>query len=136
MSLRARLLALLVGLTAAGLLVVSAVSYAALSSYLSKRVDRQAVSALFDVSRELDDDDHHGPPGGPPPGQIPEGTYGALRDASGQVVAQKTLAFGTAQRAYPHIPADLPVNTGLDDPRTVDGHGYRFIAAAVPGGSL
>src|SRR3954468_2579939 len=98
MSLRARLMALLVGLSALGLIVVGAVSYAALRSYLSERVDKQAVSALNVVYIQLDRiHGEHGfgpPPGGGPGPAIPEGTYGALRDNDGRLLNDTTFAFG------------------------------------------
>jgi two-component system OmpR family sensor kinase len=130
MSLRARLLALLVALAASGLVIVSAASYAALRSYLSERVDRQAVSALIEVSRELDD---RGPHGGPP-GRIAEGTYAAVRDADGAIVEEKTFAFRDRGRPAPEIPDGLPLTIDLDQPRTVDDNGYRYVAAALEGG--
>jgi two-component system OmpR family sensor kinase len=140
MSLRARLLALLVALAALGILLVGGVSYAALRSYLSDRVDRQAVSALNDVYHELDAiHGHRGfgpPPGGPggPGGSIPEGTYGALLDIDGRLLNDTTFAFGDDERDEPAIPADLPISREADHPLTLDEKGYRFIATHTPEG--
>src|SRR4051794_38465008 len=94
MSLRARLVALLVALAAAGLLIVAAASYAALRNQLYERLDKQAVSALFQLPHEFDD--HRGPGGfGPPPDrELPGGTYGELRDADGDVVDKATIGYG------------------------------------------
>ena len=55
MSLRARLLACLVGLAAAGLIVVGAVTYAEQRSFLLARIDQQAIAAPQSVARALDD---------------------------------------------------------------------------------
>jgi two-component system OmpR family sensor kinase len=140
MSLRARLLALLVALAAAGLLVVGATSYAALRSYLSERVDRQAVTALDEVYHQLDA--IHGHEGfGPPPGRpggparsIPEGSYGALLDTDNRLLNDTTFAFGENEHGTPRIPERLPISRDAADPRTIDTDGYRFIAAHTPEG--
>ncbi|MEA2126843.1 MAG: two-component system, OmpR family, sensor kinase, partial [Solirubrobacteraceae bacterium] len=139
MSLRARLLALLVALSAAGLLVVGGVSYAALRSYLSQRVDRQAVSALQEVYVDLDrihGEHGFGPPGRPdgPERSIPEGTYGALRDKDDRLLNDKTFAFRDHGHKKPTIPARLPLSSDPDTPHTIDSGGYRFIAARTPAG--
>jgi two-component system OmpR family sensor kinase len=55
MSLRARLLAGLVALAAAGLVVVGVVTYAEQRSFLLQRVDQQVIAAPQSVSRALDD---------------------------------------------------------------------------------
>src|SRR4030081_3384735 len=55
MSLRARLLACLVGLAAAGLIVVGVVTYAEQRSFLLARTDQQAIAAPQSVARALDD---------------------------------------------------------------------------------
>jgi two-component system, OmpR family, sensor kinase len=142
MSLRARLLAVLVALAALGLLILGAVSYAALRSYLYDRLDRQTVSALFEVEHRLLDEGHPpgvpggpGPGDGPPPGaQIPDGAYGALRDANGHVVDETTLSFAGSGTTAPDLPADIPVTSDPDEPRAVDADGFRVVAAAVSGG--
>jgi two-component system OmpR family sensor kinase len=54
LSLRARLLIALIGLVAAGLIVVSAVTYAEQRSFLLDRLDQQAEAALEVVSFQLD----------------------------------------------------------------------------------
>ncbi len=134
MSLRARLLALLVALSAAGLIVVGAVSYAALRGQLYDRLDKQAVSALFQLPEEFDD--HRGPGGfgGPraPDRQLPGGTYGEVRSATGRVLEKTTIGYGSSAR--PDLPEDPPVTTDLDDPHLVDADGYRVVAASLRGG--
>lgn len=138
MSLRARLLALLVGLAALALLVVGGVSYAALRDQLYQRLDKQAVSALFQLPREFDDHGGPGRPGGgaPPDRQLPGGTYGEVRNTAGRVLERTTIgAFGRGER--PDLPDDPPITTDLDEPRAVDADGYRVVAAELrDGGTL
>src|SRR5919108_1691197 len=95
-SLRARLLAAVLVLSAAGLLLLGAITYAEQRSFLLDRVDQQARAAPPAVARALGDagvgpklpdrdrdhDRRGGPPGGPggpPDGEqrfVPQGTYG------------------------------------------------------------
>src|SRR3954447_7644233 len=94
-SLRARLLAAVLILSAVGLLLLAAITYAEQRSFLLDRIDAQARSAppavahaLADagIAPRLPDADHdgrggdRGGPGGPPPGggdqrSVPPGTY-------------------------------------------------------------
>ena len=55
MSLRARLIAVLLALAAAGMLVLGAVTYATQRSFLTERVDEQARAAQAAVAPALDD---------------------------------------------------------------------------------
>jgi two-component system OmpR family sensor kinase len=124
-SLRARLLAGLLGLTAVGLLLVGAITYVEQRSFLLERVNQQARAAPAAVGRALGDEGFGGPPhrGGPrrdaaPAGAgPPPGTYGQERDASGRVVDETVLDYGQNLTADPAIPADLPTGRLI----TVDG---------------
>ncbi len=146
MSLRGRLLILLVGLSAAGLIVVGSVSYAALRSYLLDRVDQQAVDGVEQVGHQLAESRYpdDGPGGGPGPArQLPEGTYGALRDSRGRVVDDFVFSYGAGSLPRPIVPAELPLTTSRDEPRLVNADARsgssRFRLLAVPlaaGGSL
>ncbi len=132
MSLRARLVLGMLALTALGLLVAGAVTYAEQKSSLQGRVDEQARAALPSVSHQLDDkgvnvlgyESRHrfgGPPGpgdrdggGPGGGggpdatvNLPPGTYGQRRDASGEVLGNVVFSYGEQPLAVPKIPADL-----------------------------
>ena len=87
-SLRARLLAGLLALTAAGMLIAGAVTYAEQRSFSYQRVDEQTRDAPFLLARELDAGDGDGGraggpdgPGGGASGPLgpPAGTYGELR---------------------------------------------------------
>ena len=127
MSLRARLVLGMLALTALGLLVAGAVTYAEQKSFLQDRVDQQARAALPSVSRELDEQGRErsrlreparvrrsagaGRPGqvaGPgaavarmPRVNLPPGTYGQRRDASGEVLGNVVLSYGEEPLAGP-----------------------------------
>jgi two-component system OmpR family sensor kinase len=122
MSLRTRLVATLLLLAAAGLLTLGVVTYATQRSFLNQRVDDQARTALPTVDLKLGD--HHGSggpggPGDPGPGgpgarpdralfDLPSGTYGQRRDATGKIV--KSVVLGAAVGATsspPKLPATM-----------------------------
>ena len=120
-SLRARLLATLLALTAIGLLLLGGITYAEQRSFLYDRADDQLRAAIPQVVHELTDGDRDrymprgGGPGGGPDFGPPAGTYGQLRDASGQVVADHTFRYGSTDAeseettaAEPKIPRRLP----------------------------
>lgn len=149
LSLRARLLILLVVLAAVGLAAASFVSYRALHNYLYDRVDQQLEAAVFPISIRLSQqidgqpmpDFGPGPGtgegGGPgPTGGLPSGTYGQLETAGGEVVAHTPVRLLGEELPLPAIPADLePTGRGeAIAPVTVGERGggsERFRAAAV-----
>ena len=147
-SLRARLIAGLLALTAAGLLIAGAVTYFEQRSFLLTRVEQQAVAAAPALAHQVgstgvplpDRDDHsaraghddHGPGGGPPLDSVnlPPGTYGQLRDASGAVLGHTAISYGQKLPPAPKIPAKL----GIGKPITVSsvssgGPRYRVVAS-------
>ncbi len=69
-------------------------------------------------------------PGGPPGDvNLPPGTYGQLRSATGKVVDQVVLSYGQAAPSPPRIPSDLPVDRLLTVPsRRDDDLRYRVLA--------
>jgi len=132
-SLRARLLAGLLALTAAGMLIAGAVTYAEQRSFSYQRVDEQTRDAPFLLARELDAGDGDGGraggpdgPGGGDSGPLgpPAGTYGELRTPAG--TRSVTLPVGSGITAKP----DLPVDPPLDKLFTVSGDGGRYRALA------
>ena len=134
-SLRARLLAGLLALTAAGMLIAGAVTYAEQRSFLLQRADEQTRDAPFVLGRALDGDDgdegpRPGGPGGNDGGPLgpPAGTYGELRTAAGTKAV--TLPVGSGITAKPDLPRDLPlgklVTVAGDDGR------YRVLAQRDP----
>jgi two-component system OmpR family sensor kinase len=152
MSLRARLMLGLLALAAVGLVIVDAVSYTELRSYLLDRVDHQVQSAVPLVGRSLVGPEliqRHvrdrgrpplpvppplsGEPEGAPP--LPPGVFGELRKANGKV---KPFRFpGQRAAAKPELPAQIPVSRspGSLDVFTVPGTGSaEFRAAALSPG--
>jgi len=139
-SLRARLLAGLLALTAAGMLIAGGVTYAEQRSFAYERVDTQTRDAPFLLGRELDGDDRDdGPrPGGSPRGDDPlgppAGTYGELR--TGTRTTSTTLPVGSGITAKPDLPEQVPLGRLF----TVDGDDgrYRVLAQRDPrsGGTL
>jgi two-component system OmpR family sensor kinase len=135
-SLRARVLASVLALAAAGLLILAAVIYAEQRSFLQGRLDQEARAAGPAVSQALDNagyssDSDDAPaarvPGGEPnaasgplrsggdPGHgepnlnLPPGTYGQRRSASGVVLGHVLISFGQAAPPTPIIPAHVKV---------------------------
>ena len=123
-SLRSRLLASLLAITAVGLLLLGGITYLGQRSFELDRLDEQIRRAPPVAAAALDDDrfDPGGQGGdGPPPGGrgpgLPSGTYVERRDASGEFVNSTTFAYGQDITADPALPADIPLRT----PFTVDG---------------
>jgi two-component system, OmpR family, sensor kinase len=158
LSLRARLLVLLVALAVVGLAVADFASYRALHNYLYDRVDQQLESAVDPVSLFLADKAgeaepgrgfgpgpgaeglaggvERGGPGGPGPGgHLPTTAYGQLRAADGEILAHTSSNFFGEKVPTPELPADLEATrSGAISPVTVGERGggsEEFRAAAV-----
>ena len=161
-SLRARLLASVLALSAAGLVALAAVTYAEQRSFLLGRIDSQIERARPALSFALDNagfrpggggrpptaagngfprdgsGDHGGggppgPDGGGPNLNLPPGTYGQRRDAQGKVLGHVLITYGQTAPAAPRIPAQIP----LGRPFTVGSVGksglrYRAYASRDP----
>ncbi len=136
-SLRTRLLVSVLILSAAGLLALAAVTYTEQRSFLLGRVDtqlREAGPALsFALQQAASGSEgeagsiasgappgaqgagrggpHGGPPGAGHSPNLPPGTYGQRRSASGKVLGHVLISYGQAVPAAPSIPAQVPVNT-------------------------
>ena len=143
-SLRARLIAGLLALTAVGLLIAATVTYVEQRSFQLQRVDEQAVAAAPAMSHQLDESGYRAPgdshfPGGPVNGRggprpddnvnLPPGTYGQRRTATGNVLGHTAISYDQALPPPPKIPADLKVGEHI----TVDsvkegGPRYRVVA--------
>jgi two-component system OmpR family sensor kinase len=143
-SLRARLLAAVLALTACGLLLAGAITYVEQRSFQYSRVDQELKAAIDPVSIALErmagdggpDTGHEGPdqgrgPGGGPNFGIPAGTYGQKRDATGQVIVDHVFSVNqTTVTAKPALPAKLTIGHVI----TVNGQTgvdtrYRVVAA-------
>jgi two-component system OmpR family sensor kinase len=147
-SLRARLIAGLLVLTAAGLLVAATVTYVEQRSFLLARVDDQAEAAAPAMAHKLDESGYRPPPdafGGPGPGggpgygdrgrprpenvNLPSGTYGQRRTASGQVLGHTAISYGDKLPSPPKIPAKLEVGEHITVNSKSGGLRYRVVAS-------
>lgn len=142
MSLRARLVATLLALSAAALLALGAITYASQRSFEENRVDDQTSAALLAVERVLAEESGETPSFGPlagdrpggapgPEANLPPGTYGQRRNADGTVQVDAELTYG--QDALPK--PDLPSNMSPGQVITVDAEGdsdLRYRARATP----
>jgi two-component system OmpR family sensor kinase len=153
-SLRARLLAGMVALVAAGLTVAAFVTYEEQRSFLLTRVDQQVLSATVAISAQLRLHHFH-PPGAfpnlrssgaragafrnrrPPPGDfghpfphpraadiLPPGTFGELRGANGKVIRQRTFSYGAAAGRSPTVPASVPLSSRSGKTRLFTVHSH------------
>jgi two-component system OmpR family sensor kinase len=148
-SLRARLVAGLLALTAVGLLVLAGVTYATQRSFLLAQVDQQTREAPGPVSRELafrgvgpahheegggrDPDDRALRADSPPDFGLPLGTYGEKRDASGKVLGGYAAGYEVSTATAPKLPAHLPLGRLVTI--TSRGERYRVLATPDPFGS-
>jgi two-component system OmpR family sensor kinase len=141
MSLRARLIAGLLVVAAAGLVLLASITYAEQRSFLLDRTDQQAAAARGAVEHELYDEsdrDLPGPPPGAGPGgrddvNLPPGTYGERRDANGHVVGSPVfLTYDQSSLPRPEIPSHLEPGEAI----TVGAKGnsdlkYRVLATSA-----
>jgi two-component system OmpR family sensor kinase len=140
-SLRTRLVAGLLAVTAVGMLLVGVITYTEQRSFLIDRVDQQVRAASPAIDRALSErginvpgyTGHTGrgrgpaasgvggveggdgpPPGGGTPGgvggrpggpiDLPPGTYGQRRDATGKVLGSVRITYGQGSFAAPKLP--------------------------------
>jgi two-component system, OmpR family, sensor kinase len=133
-SLRARLVAALLGVAAAGLLLLGAVTYFEQRSFLYDRVEDQAQAAEGPLLGELEHRSFREGPrdGGPKDSDLPAGVYGELRDARGRVRGRAVLdPFDQGVSAEPQIPDGLEPG----DETIVGGdRDYRVFASDAGGG--
>jgi two-component system OmpR family sensor kinase len=142
-SLRARLIAGLLMLAAAGLLTLGGVTYAEQRSFLLDRVDQQLHAAIGPISAALDGRliapegaNRFAPPGSGGPGfGLPQGTYGERRNSVGAITATTTVQrYGHRSIAHPNIPAHLLAGNVLTvSGRAGDANTYRVLATPDPG---
>ena len=128
MSLRARLLAVVVSLTAVGLVVASVVTYQQLRSFLVDRVDHQAQGSAEAISRQLE----HGRPAGPGGfdaiGIANPGLYVGAFNSTGAVT---WAALGTRPGETPLPQPKLPAGSAAKAATTTE----PFTVDAVKGGT-
>jgi two-component system, OmpR family, sensor kinase len=151
-SLRTRVLASVLLLSAAGLVALAAVTYAEQRSFLQERVDQEVTAAGPALSQALDSagfrptsngqvsagssrpGDGRIPRGGPTRGgpnlNLPPGTYGQRRDAQGKVLGHVLFRYGQAAAAAPRIPAQVPMGR-LFTVGSVGSSGLRYRAYVI-----
>jgi two-component system, OmpR family, sensor kinase len=157
MSLRARLLAGMVVLVAAGLAVAALATYEEQRSFLLDRVDQQVESALVPLSFQLRLSDGptatgrgagrpfsgsfrfgRRPSGLGPAAVLPPGTFGEVLGPNGKVLRRRTFSYGETAVPAPTLPAHLPLTPPGGTPRLFTVHSstgadlrYRAVALAV-----
>lgn len=151
MTLRLRLILTLVGLAAAGLVIVAVATHTLLEEYLVDRVDQQlsvarlaaGVALRTGMGDMMDGDGMEMPGGRRNAGRalLPPGTYGELRNSSGETLGAVTFAYGTGDSGRPDLPDDL--NDTARDERgdalfTVDARGggessFRVLMTPIGG---
>jgi len=140
MTLRLRLLLVLVGIVAAGLVVADVVIYNQLGSFLNGRTDQELSQSAQTVANGLDRC-LSGPGslgGGPfdcsqyfrfgPGSTLPVGTYVKLLDGNGTVVIGGFLTPNTPTSATPALPGQLPGSTSQST-------SAEYFSAQSPGGN-
>ena len=129
MSLRLRLLLLVVGFVAAGLLITDVVTYNSLKSFLTTRVDQQLTAAAYPVGRALLSSSGLGP-------EVP-----AAPDSTGPTSGSASTATGSSSAAS----AASAASQRLFGPTKKNGHnilvppgtyGYLRSSAGTKGASL
>jgi two-component system OmpR family sensor kinase len=144
-SLRARLLAALLALTAVGLLLLGTITYLEQRSFELDRISDQARSAPPAVRAALEeqgiaglpsrDEGRERPPGGGPGSGLPPGTYGEVRDADGNVLGSHVFETGVDITAEPDLPSDIPVGRVFTvHGKNGDDSEYRVFAQSDPRG--
>jgi two-component system, OmpR family, sensor kinase len=150
-SLRARLIATLLALSAAAMLVLGGITYASQRSFEEDRVNDQTRAAGPAVDRALDeqgvpggrsfdrDHDEGRPPNGGGPGpeaNLPPGTYGQRRSASGKVLGHVVLSYGQEELEPPDLPRQMtPGELYTVDAKGSGGLQYRARATPTGGGT-
>jgi two-component system OmpR family sensor kinase len=155
LSLRARLLAGMVALVAAGLAVAAVVTYEEQRSFLLDRVDQQVQSAVLPSAFLLRPPDTRLPRNsagrrpfggvlgrrtpGLGPATLPPGTFAELRGADGKVIRERTFSYGEASAPAPKLPSKLPLSRA-GEPLSVftvqaqGGSGLSYRAATFSAG--
>jgi two-component system OmpR family sensor kinase len=142
MTLRTRLVALLIALAASGMMLLGAITYISQKDYQNARVDEQTRSAETAVSHQLDSKLGIVPTSargsGPRPenANLPSGTYGQRRAAGGTVLASTSISYGEQSLPAPKLPAHLAGGRILTVGAVSGGLRYRVRASVEPNGQI
>ena len=137
MTLRTRLLIVLVGIVLVGLLVSGIVTYKSLESFLVSRLDQQLVNSPAQASHALQECIRQDTPQCTTTEvpAVPSGTFGQLRVQGGQTYSAWFLLTSSSQPPQPNLPANVTVSTPQDptifDAVSSSGLTYRVFAVAV-----
>jgi two-component system OmpR family sensor kinase len=146
-SLRSRLLAALLALTALGLLLLGGITYVEQRSFELTRIEDQlrgapplvagAVGEQGVTAEPRSRPDTGPPPGGAPGSGLPAGTYGEVRDANGDRIASHVFTYGQDITADPKLPHDIPLGRVFTvGGRNGDENTYRVYADRLRGGRI
>jgi two-component system OmpR family sensor kinase len=142
MTLRTRLVALLIALAASGMMLLGAITYISQKDYQNSRIDEQTRTAEAAVSHQLDSKLGIAPTSvggsGPRPenANLPSGTYGQRRAADGTALASTTISYGEQALAAPKLPAHLAGGRIITVDAVSGGLRYRVRADVEPDGQL
>jgi two-component system OmpR family sensor kinase len=151
-TLRARLVVGLVALAAVGLVALAGITYAEQRSFLLDRVDQQLADSGEQLAHALAEQGvgrAPGPAGGPgggpgapggPGGKgpaltLPQGTWGARFDSSGDRIGQPVvIVYGesSADLAQPQLPSTLPSSDESFTVDATDGDDGQFRVRVLP----
>ncbi|MFN2606302.1 MAG: sensor histidine kinase [Acidimicrobiales bacterium] len=138
MSLRSRLLLVVLGLVVVGLAVTDVVTYRALSSFLLHRVDQQLAAAYDPVSNQFNPR-FRDRPAGVSDATIPAGSWAFVVDPSGHVVTQARFLY-TGQTGEAPEPDIDGANFSSNEAFTVGSRSgssrFRVLAAGFGGNRL
>jgi two-component system OmpR family sensor kinase len=112
-TLRLRLLLVLVGIVAGGLIVSDVVTYTSLKSFLATRLDQQLLAAPGPVAHALELCLGTGQANCELPSDtsVLPGTYGQLRNPSNGNVLLNACFFNGHRARYAHLPSPLPLSS-------------------------
>jgi two-component system OmpR family sensor kinase len=140
LTIRVRLVMVVVALLASGLLVADLVAVAALRSYLLDRVDETISMSEPAVLRVLSRDELAAGPAVPSGGFLPPSTrgatvYAARVDGDGETVAAIPTAFLDSENVLSDLPSDVIGSLGADARRwenvTIDDARYRLLVQPI-----
>ncbi|MHB8554053.1 MAG: sensor histidine kinase [Candidatus Dormibacteria bacterium] len=137
MSIRLRLLLGLIALVAIGLAATDAVTYLALQSSLSSRLNQQLLDSRGTAQACIVEYSRVGLC--PPDASLPQGSWAALVSASGPVLTQ--IVWGSRSSPTPLLPPKLSVSASgnpvfLTVPATKGGGQFRVVISSGPGADV